>query len=927
MPNNNQLNLLTSAQSAAIDAALLARTLKVAELVKISWPSPDNAKVYAWWNCLADSAYTTPLTDWLAGAPLIPAFIAADQNKAERFHDIPRTAALSDDVIQMSFANYGRVFEALCYKWRGGVRVEVFYFFPEIANDATGKSYTAISWFLGHLRKADRANADFVQVTVRNGFRSPHVLVPGRIQGSNCQWYYNGDVDASGSRVFPTGLPGNPCDIDKHFGGTRGTVDPGTGLLWAECNKTLDDCIKINGDEDAAREIYGGDDYVTESTQIGRGDHRTVSRTVGNEIRLENVRVVYGKRHVKSVHLKRYAKEYNPSEDNQDKGTIRTVFGVCEGPITSISEVKVMDRSLPRPDGLGLEVRLGTQRQPATTYASDMLPLNRTAHFRGDINPVDPNGVQSSDIVGECVVEGRSTVRIYDAGGTYTQGYTNNRADCMADLLTDDAQYGYKMDAARIHLQDIVDLRALNSPLDADVQQRTIQQHIEDICLAAVGTNTPGWFRPFVYNGKWRFLAIRNSDLTLSDIPQIKSNFGATRNVLFDRARNVALLEFGYKDNDEIPNAYTVTIEDADKGNIERPLTFNADLEQYYEGKRFGDFSKRRDPKTVAGFGLTTEAPARVLGEFLVKMGPFATGGLMNNGALSFKLCAVSSLALNLHENKLVKLPTADNSALSPYTDEDGNQFQYFIVLGMRRTSRLELDVDLQVWSKKFWDTFCFEPGGSQSGYVTWITPDDDVIDGLHGVKTQIFSVTADRSANGKVYPDGLSGITLARWTHEIAQLPSDGYSYNVTHPTPVLGFKVWHNGQGWIYHGSGIDTTTLGEDALIAGDKLTVEYDDNGGSPVRRYKLNEVTLHTDTTGVTLLQEISGVCVTTGDLIGDVFWEVVYSGCTADYAIQGVGQSGGSTTGSGEEPFDLLAYQVFDRPEDLLQVEMFSENL
>lgn len=914
--NHNQLELLTSTQAGLIDAALTAGTLKVAELVKIYWPSTDNPKVYSWWNCLADSAYTTPLTAWLAGAPLVPGFIAQDANKTERFHNIPRTSALSDDVIPMRFTNYGRVFESLCYKWRGGVKVEVFYFFPTIANDATGTAYTAISWFLGHLRKADAANLDFVDVSVRNGFRSSHVIVPSRIQGSNCQWYFNGEHNP--------GLTDNPCDYDRHLSGTRGTLN--SGSPWTSCNHTLNqgtnNCLAIMGDSLS----YGGDDYVTESTLIGRGDHKTRSATIGNEIRLENVPVAYGRRHAKQVHLKRYAKEYNPSEDNQDQGTIRTVFAVSEGPVQSITAVKVMDRDLPRTDGLGLEVRLGTQQQSATTYSTDMLNLNRTAHFRGDVNPVDPNGVQASEIVGECVIEGRNTIKIYAANGTYTTGYTNNRADCMAELLLDDVQFGYRMDKARLSLDDIVYLRALNSPFDCYVQARTIQQQIEDICRSAIGTNSPGWFRPFVYNGKWRVLPILNTDLTLSDIPQIKSNFASTRNVVIDPSTKLPRIAPSYRDYDEIPNSYVVTFEDANHGNIERPATFNADTDQYLEGTRFGDKSKRRDPKTVAGYGLTTEDKARVMGEFLVKMGEFATGGLMNNCSLRFTICAVSSIGLNLHENKIVKLPTANNDALNPYLDTSGAQFQYFMVTGMQRTSRLELEVTLQAWSAPFWSAFCMVAGGAASGYVTWPEGDSDVIDGPHGVRTKIYAVSADRGATGVTWPSTISSATVTsdEWIHTIDILPTVSGSYFVGHPTNQFGFRVWSDGSLWNYRNGGIDTYPAL--TVSAGTRLKVAYESAG--PTRKYYVDATLIRTDTSASAAQNDFNAFSNWTGDYIGDTSWSVVYSGCTPDYAIQPVGQSGGSvisgTPGSGSDPFDVLAYQVFDRPEENLEVEVMS---
>jgi hypothetical protein len=910
--NHNQLELLTSAQATAIDAALNGRNLRVCELVKIDWPSPDGAKAYAWRNWLSDSVYSTPLTDWLDGAPLVPGFVATDEHKAEVFHNIPRTAAIGDDVIQMRFSNYGQVFEELCYKWRGGVRVEVFYFFPEIADDNLSTDYTVISWFLGHLRKADRANADFVDVTVAAGFRSPRLLVPNRVNGSNCQWYFNGEHNPV--------IPDNPCDYDFHVSGSRGTG------LFTSCNKTKADCLERMGD----LESYGGDDVIAESSLIGRGDDKTISRTVGNESRLsEPIRVIYGERHAKNLQLARYAKEYHPDEDHQDLGTIRTVFKVSEGPIEEISNVKVMDRDLPRSGGLGLETRLGTQRQSPTTFQDDMLNLNRTAHFRGDINPVDPTGVLAPDIVGECQVKGRSTVRVYAADGSYTTGtaMNNNRADCMVELLTNE-WFGHRMDVERIELGDIVHLRAKNSPFDADVQPRPVQQLIEDICLAGVGGDSPGWFRPFVYNGKFRFLAIEDIDTTESDVPDIIDDFGATRNVLFDRSRNVTRMEVSYRDDDEIPNSYLLTIEDKDHGNIERPLTFNADLEQYKEGLRFGDSSKRRDPRPAAAFGLTQEAYARNLGEYLVKLGPFCTGGLENNCGVTIAICAVSSLGLNMHENKVLFFPTASNPKLVPYKDSDGDPYEAFIVIGMVRTPRLELLVTLQAW--KF-DTLCLNPGGNQNGYVVWPADDPDTADSSYGTGTMIYSVTADRQCVSVTWPSTIDpdDVETDLWRHTISSMPSVGYSYFIGHPAPELGFRVWYNGQLWVYRLSGIDNYPAA--TVQAGDQLSVEFSRNGGSPdmERVYKLNGVTLYTDTgAGVNnATNEINGLAATTGDFIGPVYWEVTYAGCDSDYAVQGVTQSGGSSTQGDpgtEEPFDVLAWQVFNRPEENLEVEVFS---
>lgn len=149
-----------------------------------------------------------------------------------------------------------------------------------------------------------------------------------------------------------------------------------------------------------------------------------------------------------------------------------------------------------------------------------------------------------------------------------------------------------------------------------------------------------------------------------------------------------------------------------------------------------------------------------------------------------------------------------------------------------------------------------------------------------------------------------------------------------MTHPVPVLGFKVWYDGSGWIYNNGGIDTTTLTAGTLQVGDKLSMEYDFNGGSEVYRFKLNGVTLITNTTGtIEPLRDIGGVCNTTGDLIGDVFYEVTFSGCDTEFSVQTVTPSGTSATQGDpgtSEPFDVLAYQVFDRPDGTLEVEVMS---
>src|SRR5262249_14160792 len=151
MPNRNQLTILTTAQADAIRA--LGDGQAVAEIVKIYWPAPDGMKAYSWWDLRNDPLYSgSSLSTFLGGAPLITAFVAEDAEKADCFYEIHRLSAVGDDVVRMRFANRDRQFETLAYKHRGGVKVEIFYFLPQVSGGL------AVSWFLGHLRTPDRAD-------------------------------------------------------------------------------------------------------------------------------------------------------------------------------------------------------------------------------------------------------------------------------------------------------------------------------------------------------------------------------------------------------------------------------------------------------------------------------------------------------------------------------------------------------------------------------------------------------------------------------------------------------------------------------------------------------------------------------------------------------------------------------------------------
>ncbi len=868
MANHGQLTILTSAQRA--DFALGKGHVNC-ELVKISWPSPDGVKWYAFDNWLADSTYATPLGTLLGSDPLIVAFGA---NGEKKFHSITRTSAIGDDVVSMQFSNYNRDIETLIRTHGSGVKVEFYWFFPLVDGGC------AVNWFLGYLRTPSghgAINKDFVTLTAASGFRSANMQLPNLSHPQQCPVRFGGQM------TYEELLTGHPCDYNRHLtggqqtalGGARGTLNAGS--VWTTCPHTTDGCLTRMGDELS----YMGVETVVESVPVGLGQHKTTSTTIGRESSLKDpASVVFGNRKV-ACRLISFRRETNPSPDHLDAGTLVTLFEACLGPIQSITNVELMERT-PQ----GLVTTLGEQQQAAlTSFSPSVSNFNRRVVFNANHNPINPASVQVAQMSATAEIEGCNDVRVYSDSTTFVEQYTTNRAWCLLKLLTS-TWFGFRLDVARLVINDFIYLASKNSTFNCEVQARSAQSQIEDICRAA------NWFTPFNHDGITRFLPMQELDTTQSDIPTF-TDTGASQNIIFDD-QGLSTLTVAYKDDDEIPNSITLLFEDADHDWIERPLLFDDWNAQAQAGSVYGDNTKRLIEKSYAAYGITNLTEAVPLGATLRDIGEFGNGGLLNNLEVTF-VTRPSRFAdaMDLHENKAIKVVS---DKLTGYNDPNGDQFQYFIVKRLERTDEGDLIVTAQAYGKAYYDGAC----SPSEGYVTWPTPNSNVIDGPHGTATKVQAVTSTNViVTGETWPGSISptDVVIDRWIWTVDQLPTSGV-FNVTHPASPLGFKLFANGQVWIYHSGGIDSTSLPAGSVSAGDTLSVEFDKNGGSPVRRYKHNGVTKYTDTTSVTADNEIAAeVDGTLLDVIGDIYWQVYP--CTPSDQQEPGETGGGTTTGTG----------------------------
>lgn len=838
MPNRTQLNILSSGQETAIRAAL--GSLAVAEIVRVYWPDPDGTINYAWRPLLNDPVFAAGVTTWLAGRPLVPAF--SSEGEVEH-HVLPRTNAFGDDTVTFRFGNEDQTIEGLLYKYRLGVKVEVFKYIPAIS--------TAISVWVGTLRSPDEADEDFITVTADAGFNSPDIVVPNWTHDTGCPFYFAPTL-AAAQRA------GHPCDYDKDLGGSRGLNDPATGLPYTNCDFTRDGCFARMGD----LESYGGDETVREATQIGAGQHTTTSTVEGNEGRLKNpVWVPMGKFRVKGCLPLASADEVNPSPKNKDFGTKRTLIEIGAGPVKSIGN-PIINGDVPQ----GQDIRRGTQRQTKTVFSPNVLNYNRRAVANLNINPVNPKTVKTSQLGAEFDVEGQELVRIYSNPTTFTEGYTQLRAWLFLMMLTND-WWGYAVDPARLSIDDFILLAGTGAKFNGVLQGATIQTVVADFCQPA------GWFT-FWYNGKLRVLPLEKITLSDADVPvftdgTLQTGITATlppRNILVD-GEGKSRIKVRYLGGKRLPKAARVLWYDEQNDYVERVTTFRDRKVELDAGKAYKDNSKDKSGQTYSASGLTSLNEVIQFGSLVRDLGINAEGGLLNDCEIEMVGDGFLPEFFNLHPGKVFRLLTRK---LSKYFDTSGVPFQYFRVKRIVMNEQAELVVTAQAYGDPFWNAQCLP----QSGYVVWNTPDAAVIDGPNGVNTQIQSVAGNLGADGVTWPNTISAssVVLDMWEHTIVQLPADN-SYNVWHAGNSLGFKVWHNGQLWIYHEGGIELLPAG--TVTAGDRLAVEFDKTSGVAMRRYKINGQTKRVETATFIATNSISGTAfVDAGILIGDVRWEV-----------------------------------------------------
>jgi hypothetical protein len=194
------------------------------EIVAVYWPTPDGTKYYA-----ARNYNKLPNYAGLA-LEVEPRLVGTI------FQQLRRTATLADDSITLQFSELKDREISRLFRVHGeGVKVEVFYYFPEVD--------LLVSEWSGHLRTPQRTGGGVFKTTAASGFRSANMPLPARRHTGGC-W----------SVIFGGLLPNleaclaNDCDYAKQHGGP-GNLDPDSNPYTTPAN-SLEECIARHGTDD-----------------------------------------------------------------------------------------------------------------------------------------------------------------------------------------------------------------------------------------------------------------------------------------------------------------------------------------------------------------------------------------------------------------------------------------------------------------------------------------------------------------------------------------------------------------------------------------------------------------------------------------------------------------------------------------------------
>jgi hypothetical protein len=659
------LNVIDESKLTALEAI---PDPQVCEIVKVSWGGATGDRYYV--NTQVEDAF-----------PEIAASINATDVRLNggQFQELTIEEGISDSSFDLDFWDGDGEISDLFQTHGAGVRVEVFYYFPE--------TDLLLSQWWGHLQPPEDADEERFVASAQTGFRSSLLPLPRRAFFTGCQAIFGGLLTTQAE------IDENDCWYNRHLGGDKGELDPETGLAYTDCPRaTRGDCTARLGDSLSFLAFDTINDAVIVSQTKG-SDY--IARTNGNETNLKRpLRVIAGEWTARELDVLQYLPEQN--NRHPELGSVRVIHAICEGPVAALWDYRINNAPVPAEHHA---FRYGHTRQAPTGYSPNVLNYSGTTHVLG-VKQGNFVGATASAINGSVRVLGKSNIRIYSSETEFLEQYTTERPWWLQEMQAN-KRWGGGLDRVRFVQQDYIDAaewsrqfvtykdssgniyRGQRSTFNAELVDRTAQQQIYDTCLAGrLGL-------PFPHQGKMRLKMLRREILDAST-PTF-SDYGDARNIV--RENNKSTLRRTIVSDAELPNKIILSFYDAEHGHTERPLPFEDIPAQLAAGRAFTDTSRRVVEKKYSAFGVTNIGEASRLGNLLLHLGAFDEGGTKNNLRITFKTWF--AFALRLHKYQVIRV-------LSHQLERYG--FEYFRIRSMKRLPDLQVEISAQAYPVAYYD-------------------------------------------------------------------------------------------------------------------------------------------------------------------------------------------------------------------------------
>lgn len=613
------------------------------------------------------------------------------------FHSLEINPDLRTESVKVTFDDIDKEITGKFQTYSSGVACEFFLYYPQV--DLT------VSLWSGQLQSPDIYGWKTVTATATNGFRSRELTLGSRRRPRECTASVFGgklpDTDAVRSSL---------CPYDKHLGGSVGNYKTGT-TPYSDCPKTEAACIarlSNNG-------LYFGGFNTDATATVTDNNTGYLASSKGNTSALkEPIRIIFGEKTVKNSQLLLWRREVN--QNSPANGFVRGVFEVGEGPLDSVTNIKLNERFVGQEH---IWIRLGTRGQPRGHYAANMSNFSGTAHYQALLGPTNAMEVTPGDLDSSCHVRGFAEVCVYtdDSPVTKTRIYSTNRVWCLLEVYKNQ-KFGFGYAESKFTILDWmteadfseeacsftalfedgeeVEYVSQRSTFNAILEGRPAGEQIEDICRSG------GITVPFENEGEFTLRSLRTATSGELSAARVFTDTGSSVNIIWNDGQ--PSIELSQIPDNKVVNEVEVRFEEASNQDTERPLVVDDPNQKLKAGRQLGPDYSLSVPKKFTAFGVVTLAEAVRVAYRLLKYGEFDSGGTDNNLRVKFTVPFEQSLGVVRYDVIEVQSALLDGFTIGYGANSEAAQ--YFRVTSLKKVSGNRCEITAQAYNHTSYTNF-----------------------------------------------------------------------------------------------------------------------------------------------------------------------------------------------------------------------------